>query len=176
MHCCFKLPPVYRLNWLFYFAVPSLRKLDKYATPLMGTLLLASLFFKLILLLAIPSGCVKLLGFYIGWAGLGAYALTITMIKGCTKKILYNGSLICAYTIGNFCGPSRMMEEQAPWYLGGIGGYFGGYVLAFLCFIAMRFLMARQNRKRLATTRTGDSADAYQDLSDRKDQNFIYLL
>lgn len=133
----------------------------------------------LILLLAIPSGGVKLLGYYLSWASTGSYALIITMIgnnvKGYTKKIFYNGSLMCFYTIGNFCGPLMMVAKQAPRYLGGIGGFLGGYVVALICYIIMRIWMSRENKRRLANL-TGEPCDIYQDLTDREDKNFIYLL
>ena len=70
----------------------------------------------LIILCAIPDGAVKLLGYYLSWAGTGSYALVITIIgnnvKGYTKKIFYNSSIMVAYTVGNFIGPLMMAEQQ----------------------------------------------------------------
>lgn len=68
-----------------------------------------------------------------------------------------------------------MVAKQAPRYLGGIGGFLGGYVVALICYIIMRIWMSRENKRRLANL-TGEPCDIYQDLTDREDKNFIYLL
>ncbi|KAI8138507.1 major facilitator superfamily domain-containing protein [Fennellomyces sp. T-0311] len=133
----------------------------------------------LIILCAIPDGAIKLLGFYLSWAGAGSYALLVTYIgnnvKGYTKKIFYNGSVTIAYTIGNFVGPLMMVEHQAPRYLGGVGGFLGGFVVAFFCYFLIRIQGARINRKRLANS-TGEETDVYLDLTDKEDKNFIFRL
>lgn len=54
----------------------------------------------LVILIAIPDGEIKLLGYYLSWAGTGSYALLLTYVgnnaKGLTKKIFYNSSVMVA--------------------------------------------------------------------------------
>ncbi|KAG2226506.1 hypothetical protein INT45_014250 [Circinella minor] len=133
----------------------------------------------LIILCAIPEGAIKLLGFYLSWAGTGSYALVITVIgnnvKGYTKKIFYNSSIMVAYTIGNFIGPLMMAEQQAPRYLGGVGGYLGGFFVALCCLLILRIHDGRINQRRLAN-KTMDEIDVYLDKTDKEDDQFIYRL
>ncbi|KAI8149506.1 major facilitator superfamily domain-containing protein [Fennellomyces sp. T-0311] len=133
----------------------------------------------LIILCAIPDGAIKLLGYYLSWAGTGSYALLVTLIgnnvKGYTKKIFYNSSIMVAYTVGNFIGPLMMVDHQAPRYLGGVGGFLGGFFVAFCCYFLIRIQGARVNRKRLAN-KTGEETDVYLDLTDKEDKNFIFRL
>ncbi|KAI7885993.1 MFS general substrate transporter [Lichtheimia hyalospora FSU 10163] len=133
----------------------------------------------LVILIAIPDGEIKLLGYYLSWAGTGSYTLLVTLIgnnvKGYTKKIFYNTSIMIAYTLGNLIGPLMMAENTAPRYLGGIGGFLGGYVIAFLCYIAIRVQGVRVNRRRLAN-KTNEETDLQLDLTDKEDENFIYRL
>lgn len=99
----------------------------------------------LVILIAIPDGEIKLLGYYLSWAGTGSYALLLTIVgnncKGLTKKIFYNSSVMVACkcwcvlflitvtyhhlsdTIGNLVGPLMMAENTAPRYIGGISEY-----------------------------------------------------
>ncbi|KAI9497523.1 major facilitator superfamily domain-containing protein [Zychaea mexicana] len=133
----------------------------------------------LIILCAIPEGEVKLLGFYLSWAGTGSYALVVTLIgnnvKGYTKKIFYNSCIMVAYTVGNFVGPLMMVDHQAPRYLGGVGGFLGGFFVAFCCLFGVRIISSRVNRERLAN-KTGEETDVYLDLTDKQDKNFISRL
>ncbi|CDH50689.1 allantoin permease [Lichtheimia corymbifera JMRC:FSU:9682] len=133
----------------------------------------------LVILIAIPDGEIKLLGYYLSWAGTGSYALLLTIVgnncKGLTKKIFYNSSVMVAYTIGNLVGPLMMAENTAPRYIGGISGFLGGFVIAFLCYAAIRVQGARVNRRRLAN-KTGEETNLELDLTDKEDENFIYRL
>ncbi|KAI9262421.1 major facilitator superfamily domain-containing protein [Phascolomyces articulosus] len=131
----------------------------------------------LILLCAIPEGEVKLLGFYLSWAGTGAYSLLLTYvgnnIKGYTKKIFYNGCVVAAYTLGNFAGPLMMVEHEAPRYLSGVGGYLAGFGVAAIAYLIVRFQAVRVNKQRIANGATGD-IDLTVDTTDKEDQQFLY--
>ncbi|KAI9498456.1 major facilitator superfamily domain-containing protein [Zychaea mexicana] len=131
----------------------------------------------LVLLCAIPEGEVKLLGFYLSWAGTGAYSLLLTYVgnnaKGYTKKIFYNGCIVAAYTLGNFAGPLMMVEHEAPRYLSGVGGYLAGFGVAAIAFLIVRIQAARTNKKRIANGAVGDVNLAL-DLTDQEDEQFLY--
>ncbi|KAG2226185.1 hypothetical protein INT45_003330 [Circinella minor] len=148
----------------------------------------------LIILCAIPEGEVKLLGFYLSWAGTGSYALIVTLIgnnvKGYTKKIFYNSCIMAAYTVGNFVGPLMMTEHDvrnrssiekggkrgiAPRYLGGVGGFLAGFFVAFCCLFIVRMLGARVNRHRLEN-KSDKETDVYLDKTDKEDDQFIFRL
>ena len=133
----------------------------------------------LLLLCAIPEGEVKLLGFYLSWAGTGAYSLLLTYVgnnvKGYTKKIFYNGCVVAAYTLGNFSGPLMMVEHEAPRYLSGVGGYLAGFGVAAIAYFIVRFQAQKVNRKRIANGAT-EYVDLTLDLTDKEDVNFLYRL
>ncbi|KAI7859820.1 major facilitator superfamily domain-containing protein [Circinella umbellata] len=133
----------------------------------------------LLILCAIPEGEIKLLGFYLSWAGTGSYALIVTLIgnnvKGYTKKIFYNSCIMAAYTVGNFVGPLMMTEHDAPRYLGGVGGFLAGFFVAFCCLFIVRILGARVNSHRLEN-KSDKETDVYLDKTDKEDDQFIFRL
>lgn len=51
----------------------------------------------------------------------GVSALLQTLVSnnvsGYTKRVFFNGVNMVAMTIGNFCGPLMMAENQAPAYI-----------------------------------------------------------
>ncbi|KAJ8662415.1 hypothetical protein O0I10_002109 [Lichtheimia ornata] len=133
----------------------------------------------LILLLVIPPPRVKLLGFYLAWSYCAAYVLLVTSISnnvsGYTKKIFYNGMLMVFYTLGNFCGPLMMVQNQSPPYLGGMIGYICAITIAAGLLVIARWRMAVVNNKRLAVT-PSVMTNVEDDLSDVQDPNFLYRL
>lgn len=133
----------------------------------------------LIILMAIPAGGVKLVGYYLSWGGTGAYSIMVTIIgnnvKGYTKKIFYNGAIMFFYTLGNLVGPLIMIDTQAPRYMGGMTGFLVGYVVAFICMALIRLDMMHANKKR-RTAGPPEKVDPHQDLTDKEDSAFIYRL
>ncbi|KAI7850280.1 major facilitator superfamily domain-containing protein [Circinella umbellata] len=133
----------------------------------------------LVILLAIPEGEVKLLGFYLSWAGTGAYSLLLTYVgnnvKGYTKKIFYNGCIVAAYTLGNFTGPLMMIEHEAPRYMSGIGGYLAGFGVAAIAYLIVRIQAGRINKKRMANG-ASNNIDLSVDTTDKEDEQFLYRL
>lgn len=55
------------------------------------------------------------------------------------------------------------------------GGFLGGFVIAFVCYIGIRVQGARVNKRRLAN-KSGEETDISLDLTDKEDENFIYRL
>ncbi|CDS02602.1 hypothetical protein LRAMOSA00007 [Lichtheimia ramosa] len=132
-----------------------------------------------IILAVVESGPAKLVGFYISWALTGGYSLLVTTaganVSGYSKKIFYNGASFTFYALGNFIGPLVMLENQAPRYIGAMTGFCIGNGVAIVCFLIMRFWMAKENRDRLMNP-PAEAVDAHHDLTDRQNRNFIYRL
>ncbi|CDS02628.1 hypothetical protein LRAMOSA00033 [Lichtheimia ramosa] len=132
-----------------------------------------------IILAVVKSGPAKLAGVYLTCALTGAYSLLVTTIganvSGYSKKIFYNGASVTWYGFGNFIGPLVMLDYQAPRYTGAMTGFCIGNGVAILCFLIMRFWMAKENRDRL-TNPTAEAVDAHLDLTDRQNRNIIYRL
>ncbi|KAI8366283.1 major facilitator superfamily domain-containing protein [Choanephora cucurbitarum] len=131
-----------------------------------------------VLMAAIP-GTPKLFGFYLTWAMTGVSALIQTLISnnvsGYTKRVFYNGMGMAAATLGNFCGPLMMVEDQAPTYIGAMVGFSITNVFIILCFLTNYWLMKRENARRLANP-AHEPSDVYLDLTDKQDRNIIYKL
>ncbi|KAI9499362.1 major facilitator superfamily domain-containing protein [Zychaea mexicana] len=132
-----------------------------------------------IILAVVEQGPAKLAGFYISWFLTGGYSLLITTIgtnvSGYSKKIFYNGAFVIFYTIGNFIGPLCMVEREAPRYTGAMIGFCIGNGVAIASYLVMRFMMAKENQKRLANP-PAEETDVTLDLTDKQDRNYIYKL
>ncbi|KAI9246094.1 major facilitator superfamily domain-containing protein [Phascolomyces articulosus] len=144
---------------------------------LTGTLMAGISLIGCIVLAAIPGGAVKLLGYYLSWASTGGYGLLATCIgnnvSGYTKKIFYNSMLVVFYTLGNFIGPLVMLEP--PRYIGAMIGFCAGNGVAIICFIILRSLMIRENKRRMANP-PEEEVDAREDLTDKENKSFIFRL
>lgn len=135
-----------------------------------------------IVLVAIPSGPVKLLGIYIG-ATSPPYVMLQTCISnnvsGYTKKIFYTSGNLVFYCIGNFVGPLMMVENEAPRYIGGMSGYVVADFLTILLFIYIRFSLVRDNRRRELLRKEQNTPPPPEnrdelDLTDKEDLWFTY--
>ncbi|CAO3621475.1 unnamed protein product [Cunninghamella blakesleeana] len=131
-----------------------------------------------ILLVVLPHNAIKLLGYYLAYAFNGSYVMLISIISsdvsGYSKKVFYNASLMVAYTIGCFVGPLLMLEHEAPRFRSGMIIFTFGNLIVVLCLLTSIYLMYRINKQRLAVGIM--KTDAYLDLTDREDSNFIYKL
>ncbi|KAI8149253.1 major facilitator superfamily domain-containing protein [Fennellomyces sp. T-0311] len=136
-------------------------------------------FAGVLVLAAVRDGPVKLLGYYLSWGMSGAGALLAatvgTNVSGYSKKIFYNSCLVASGTIGSFIGPLVMLEREKPRYTTGMIVYCVGNVLAIVCFLINRVLMARENKRRLANPPEHET-DVSLGLTDVEDRNFIYKL
>ena len=68
-----------------------------------------------------------------------------------------------------------MLEREAPTYKTGMIVYCIGNGIAFCCFIVVRYLMARENKKRLVNP-PETPLDVNGDYTDQEDNGFIYKL
>ncbi|CAO3621471.1 unnamed protein product [Cunninghamella blakesleeana] len=131
-----------------------------------------------ILLIVLPHNGIKLLGYYLVAANGGFYVVLLTIVasnvSGYSKKIFYNSSLMIAFTLGNFIGPLVMRANEAPIYRTGMATFAISNLVVVICALSSLYLMYCSNKKRLATGIT--KTDAYLDLTDREDANFIYKL
>ncbi|KAG2224263.1 hypothetical protein INT45_000294 [Circinella minor] len=132
-----------------------------------------------IILAVVKEGSAKLAGFYISWMLTAGHSLLITTIgsnvSGYSKKIFYNGAFVMFYTLGSFVGPLVMLEREAPRYVGAMTGFCIGNAVAIASYLVMRFVMAKENKKRLANLPEKET-DVTLDLTDMQDKNFIYKL
>ncbi|KAI8148207.1 hypothetical protein BJV82DRAFT_663590 [Fennellomyces sp. T-0311] len=106
------------------------------------------------------QGPAELAGFYLAWL---------------QQKIFYNGGYLVFYTLGNFIGPLVMLEREVPRYTGAMTGFCIGNGIAIVAYFLMRYIMARENRDRLANP-PSEPTDVTLDLTDKQDGNFIYRL
>ncbi|OAD08409.1 hypothetical protein MUCCIDRAFT_32172, partial [Mucor lusitanicus CBS 277.49] len=139
------------------------------AISMVGCLLLATL----------PNTAIKLIGYYLTWAQVGSYVLTLTIltstVSGYSKKIFYNSAVMIFYTIGNFAGPLMIVDSQAPSYYGAMWGYLGCNVTAMLCLLSVRCWLSNLNKSRM-DQKSNTPTDVYLNLTDREDRNFMYNL
>lgn len=102
---------------------------------------------------------------------------------GNTKKVVTYGILLLGYATGNLIGPQTFRADQAPEYTGGTIAMIACYCTAFML-MGLYFLVARfENRckdhkygKPMQVDRNDFHAlvEAYQDLSDKKQEDFRY--
>ncbi|GAA5803471.1 hypothetical protein HPULCUR_008953 [Helicostylum pulchrum] len=133
----------------------------------------------LILLLTLPQGTIKLVGYLLAWAmnGTAVMLLTITgsNVAGYSKKLFYNGMNMIFYTLGNFIGPLLVFDREAPVYKTGMTIYCVANGAILIMLFLNRQYMSRLNRIKL----TNPSDEVYEvsdDLTDRENKKFIYKL
>lgn len=129
------------------------------------------------MLAIIPSGPIKLLGFYLTAGIGGAYAMftaTVgTNVSGYSKKIFYNGTLVAAGTVGQFIEPLVMLEREKPRYVTGMTIFAVGNAVAIVCLVILRILMVRENKRRIANP-PSEIYNGNLGLTDQEDKNFLY--
>lgn len=110
-------------------------------------------------------------------------SLTTANTAGHTKKVLTNAVLFLGYCTGNIAGPFFYLEEQAPGYELGIWSMIVSHLVEFCIIILLRFLLARENKRRdeLQRMQRGGlegrdlGATAFLDLTDGENMNFRYI-
>lgn len=131
----------------------------------------------LLLLVVIPVAKAKLLGLYMVWAYAAGFVLLLASIannvSGYTKKIFYSSMMMVFYTFGNFIGPFLMIDSQKPLYVGGMVACMVFNAATIVLLLLARWLMARENRKRLANP---VELEVVPDMTDVENKNFIYRL
>lgn len=102
------------------------------------------------------------------------FAATIgSNVSGYSKKVFYNSTWTAANTLGQFIGPLVMLEREKPRYLTGMIVFMVGDVVTIACFIILRILMVRENKRRIANP-PSEIYDVNLGLTDREDRNFLY--
>lgn len=148
---------------------------NMYTGILMSTISLAGC----LVLACVPDGSVKLLGYYLSWGMSGAaamFAATVgSNVSGYSKKIFYNATLVAAGTIGQFIGPLVMLDREKPRYITGMVVFAAGNVVAILCFIILRIMFVRENKRRIANP-PPEIYDVNLGLTDQEDRNFLYKI
>lgn len=171
-----KIPNNIMMAVYVFLAVYIHRRSGKYSFAIIICNVIAMIGF--ILLIVLPHTAIKLIGFYLSWGFIGSYSILTTIVannvSGYSKKIFYNSSIMIAYTLANFVGPLVMLDNEAPIYRTGMITFLVAMVLACLCILLSLYLMYRSNKKRIVTGVS--KTDAYLDLTDREDPNFIYKL
>lgn len=130
-----------------------------------------------LILIFIPDGAIKLLGYYLSWGLAEALPMLAAIfgsnVSGYSKKIFYNGSMIAAYTISQFVGPLVMLDREKPRYTTGMIIFAAGNALAIVCFVVMRIMIVRENKQRIANP-PSQIYNVNLGLTDREDRNFLY--
>ncbi|KAL1932189.1 hypothetical protein VTP01DRAFT_9245 [Rhizomucor pusillus] len=130
-----------------------------------------------LVLACIPSGTVKLLGYYLSLAAFGSSAMFATIVgsnvSGYSKKIFYNTTMTAANTLGQFIGPLVMLDREKPRYLTGLIVFSVGNAVAIVCLVIIRIMIARENKRRIASP-PPEIYDVNLDLTDQEDRNFLY--
>lgn len=131
----------------------------------------------ILLLVVIPVAKAKLLGLYLTWAYAAGYVLLLVAVAnnvtGYTKKVFYSSSIMVFYTFGNFIGPFLMVDSQAPLFVGGMVGCMVANAATIVLFIYARWVMAKENRRRIANP---VEMVVTPDMTDFENKNFIYRL
>jgi MFS family permease len=135
----------------------------------------------LVILVAVPSGPVKLLGIYLSWGCTPTYVLlqasTASNVSGYTKKIFYTSGNMVFYTFGNFIGPLLLRSQDSPRYLMGIGVYIAVNVIVILLFANVRYFYVQANKKRNLDGKRADIVtlpDDVEDITDVQNPHFVY--
>ncbi|CAO3621479.1 unnamed protein product [Cunninghamella blakesleeana] len=131
-----------------------------------------------ILLIVLPHTGIKLVGYFFVWANNASYVFILTLVSsnvsGYSKKVFYNGAVVIGYTLGNFFGPLLILEHEAPTYHTSMIVFAVSNLVVIICVLLSIYLMFRVNKQRLLTGVV--KTDAYLDLTDHEDKNFIYKL
>ncbi|KAJ6594390.1 MFS transporter [Mycena capillaripes] len=147
-------------------------------------------------------GAYYIISFYPGISPL-IYTWSSQNTAGHTKKTLTTGILFVGQSAGNILGPFLYTTDQAPLYKKGLTSSLACFSALACVFIAAAFYLALQNRshsaRRTALGRTGElvdaslertedaaaaqqangaqfGANAFDDLTDKANEDFIYVL
>ncbi|KAL2194635.1 major facilitator superfamily domain-containing protein [Corynascus similis CBS 632.67] len=97
-------------------------------------------------------------------------------VAGHTKKAVYAAATFMAYSVGNIIGPLMFDASYAPRYDKSFTGVMICFVVCCFCAEILRFLLARENKKREAQYGPPDDAHGLEDLTDKENKSFRYHL
>ncbi|KAF2772103.1 MFS allantoate transporter [Teratosphaeria nubilosa] len=106
-------------------------------------------------------------------------SMTTANTAGHSKKVITNAILFLGYCTGNIAGPFFYKTSQAPGYELGIWSMIVSHLLEVVTIIALRVLLARENRRTDRLQGGWDQRDidatAFSDMTDRENLNFRYI-
>ncbi|KAL9092354.1 MAG: hypothetical protein Q9159_000862 [Coniocarpon cinnabarinum] len=126
----------------------------------------------------------RLICYYLTGPYNAAFVLVLSLqtanTAGHTKKVTTNAALFLGYCTGNIAGPFFFKTSQTPVYELGVWMMIVSHLLEIVAVVALRMLLARDNRKR---DQAQDGRDrerdmdetAFGDLTDRENKNFRYI-
>ena len=124
----------------------------------------------------------RLICYYLTGPYNAAFVLVLSLqtanTAGHTKKVTTNAALFLGYCTGNIAGPFFFKTEQTPVYQLGVWMMIVSHLLELIGVLALRFLLARENKRRdeLQAGKTRDDDEtAFGDLTDRENLNFRYI-
>ncbi|KAI1453940.1 MFS general substrate transporter [Annulohypoxylon moriforme] len=145
-----------------------------------------------ILLMTIPNHTFPqhvglLISYYITLSFWAAQTLGLSMMSrnvgGQTKKSVVVATNFVFWSAGNAIGPQVFLSREAPKYFTAFSTHLGCYALLVVILLFFRFYLTKQNNKRdqLAAAGVSEARDerlahAFEDLTDRENPNFRYVI
>lgn len=135
----------------------------------------------------------RLICYYLTGPYNAAFVLILSLqtanTAGHTKKVVTNAVLFLGYCTGNIAGPFFYKDNQKPAYSLGIWSMIVSHLLEVVVILALRTLLARENKKRDKLQGIGldESVEekekrererdetAFSDMTDRENLNFRYI-
>ena len=129
----------------------------------------------------------RLICYYLTGPYNAAFVLVLSLqtanVAGHTKKVTTNAALFLGYCTGNIAGPFFYKTDQTPVYPLGIWSMIASHFIEIACALLLRFLLARENRRRDEMQKLQEEANdqrnlaetAFGDLTDKENLNFRYI-
>ncbi|KAL3418652.1 putative vitamin H transporter [Phlyctema vagabunda] len=113
--------------------------------------------------------------------------LLATNVAGSTKKSMASAMVFVMYCVGQIVGPQCFKAKEAPSYHSGIIAMLVGFILNLLFNLLLRFLYARENKKRdvalegkseeeLESLREQSRVQGFENITDKENVMFRYVL
>ncbi|KAK7407835.1 hypothetical protein QQX98_010006 [Neonectria punicea] len=130
----------------------------------------------------------QMLGLYLMYCYWAPYVTAISLPQantaGSTKKVVAYGILLLGYAAGNLIGPQTFRANQAPAYTGGTIAMLTCYCTAILLMVVYFIVASYENHRKdrkygqpLGVDQENVNAllEMYQDMSDKKQEDFRYM-
>ncbi|KAH6646025.1 major facilitator superfamily transporter [Truncatella angustata] len=140
------------------------------------------------LLMALPSETTAqhvglLISYYITLSFWSAQTLGLSMLSrnvaGQTKKSVVVATNFIFWSVGNTIGPQVFLKWNQPRYFIAFAVHIGCYTALVLTLLFFRWHLARENKKKDSLGQIADEHNlthAFEDLTDRENPNFRYIL
>jgi len=120
-------------------------------------------------------GGVCLLSFIVGANSIGV-ALSSSNVAGHTKKSTVSAATFVGYCVGNMVGPVCFSSTPGPIYQGGFIACTVAVISVMVGAIIGRLVLGRENKRRDREYGPPNNEHALEDLTDRENMNFRYML